>query len=54
MLELIILRSVLKDYDTKPAYRDFMNENYHMSILGNRYAELGAKFLDKFKKHITQ
>ena len=54
MLELIILRSVLKDYDTKPAYRDFMNEKYHMSILGNRYAELGAKFLDKFKKHITQ
>lgn len=54
MLELIILRSILKDYDTKPAYRDFMNKEYHMSTLENRYAELGKKYLDKYKKLITQ
>lgn len=54
MLELIILRDILKDYDTKPTYRDFMNEKYHMSTLENRYAELGTKFLDKYKKLITQ
>ena len=54
MLELIILRSILKDYDTKPAYRDFMNKEYHISALENRYAELGKKYLDKYKKLITQ
>ena len=41
MLELIILKSILKDYDTKPTYRDFMNKEYHISALENRYAELG-------------
>lgn len=54
MLELIILKNILKDYDTKSAYRDFMNKEYHMSALEDRYAELGSKFLDKFKKIITQ
>lgn len=54
MLELIILRDILKDYDTKPIYRDFMNDKYHMSALENRYVKLGEKYLDKYKKFITQ
>lgn len=50
MLEMIILKGILEDYDRYKDYKKFIKDNFDIKSIENRYIELGKEFLDKYKK----
>lgn len=54
MLELLILTQVLSDYNDDSIYADYLNKNYNMQKLGDRYNKLGIEFLNEYALNKTE
>jgi hypothetical protein len=54
MLEILILSKVLKDYDEKEEYRYFIDDNYSIKKINNRFLELGKEFLQPYALNKTE
>ena len=54
MLELLILKEVIEDYDKDFEYRNFLNNNFDFKKLNNRYLELGREFLTDYALNNTE
>lgn len=54
MLELLILKRILKDYDTYPNYRKIVDESFSISKMEERYKELGDEFLKPYAIDTTE
>ncbi len=48
MLELLILNQICVDYNDNKIYADYLDKNYDMQKLGDRYDELGKEFLNDY------
>lgn len=54
MLELLILKIILKDYDAYSNYRKVMNKRFSISKMEERYKELGDEFLKPYAIDTTE
>lgn len=54
MLELIILDRIFKQYRKDTLYSGYLDENYDMLKLRDRYEELGNEFLNDYALHKTE
>ena len=48
LLELIVLKDVLRDYAKDKKYADFLDEEYDVQKMENRFLELGKEFLNEY------
>ena len=48
LLELIVLKDVLRDYAKDKEYADFLDEEYDVQKMENRFLELGKEFLNEY------
>lgn len=48
MLELLILKRILEDYDNYPKYKKVIDEYFNISKMEERYKELGDEFLKPY------
>jgi hypothetical protein len=54
MLELLILGDIFKQYDEDTMYKKFIDTNYDIDKLDNRYFELGKEFLTPYALDKTE
>lgn len=54
MLELLILIQISKDYNDDPYYSKYLDANYNVTKLGDRYRELQSEFLTKYALNKTE
>jgi len=54
MLELLVLTKVCDDYQKDKLYSTFLDNNYDMKKLGDRYNELGREFLNDYALDKTE
>lgn len=54
MLELLVLNIINKGYYHNKDYRMFINENYNIKKIENRYLELGKEFLNDYALNKTE
>lgn len=47
-LELLIFQEIFKSYSENSDYRTFLDKNYNVSKMTNRYLELGKEFLNDY------
>ena len=48
LLELIILKDLLRDYAKDKEYADFLDTEYDVQKMENRFLELGKEFLNEY------
>lgn len=53
-LELLILKNILEDYDEHSKYKEYIDKNYNISKMNNRYLELGREFLKDYALNKTE
>ena len=53
-VELLILEKILTCYDNNSDYKEYLNNNYDVSKMENRYAELGKEFLNEYALNKTE
>ena len=54
MLELIILDYIFQNYNTNSGYKTFLDKNYDVFKMDNRYLELGREFLKDYALNKTE
>ncbi len=54
MLELLILTQICTDYNNDDIYAEYLDKNYDMKKLGDRYDELGKEFLNEYALNKTE
>jgi hypothetical protein len=54
LLELIVLKDVLRDYAKDKEYADFLDEEYDVQKIENRFLELGKEFLNEYALNKTE
>ena len=54
LLELIILKDVLRDYTKDKEYADFLDKEYNIQKMENRFLELGKEFLNPYALNKTE
>ena len=54
LLELIILKDILKDYTKDKEYADFLDKEYNVQKMENRFLELGKEFLNPYALNKTE
>lgn len=54
LLELIILKDVLKDYTKDEEYAKFLDKKYDVQKMENRFLELGKEFLNDYALNKTE
>ena len=54
MLELLVLNKVCDDYQKDKLYSTFLDNNYDMKKLGDRYIKLGREFLNDYALDKTE
>lgn len=54
LLELIILKDVLKDYTKDEEYANFLDKKYDVQKMENRFLELGKEFLNDYALNKTE
>ena len=54
LLELIILKDILKDYTKDEEYANFLDKNYDIQKIENRFLELGKEFLNHYALNKTE
>ena len=54
MLELLVLTKVCDDYQKDKLYSTFLDNNYDMKKLGDRYIKLGREFLNDYALDKTE
>ena len=48
LLELIVLKDVLRDYAKDKEYADFLDKEYDVQKMEDRFLELGKEFLNEY------
>lgn len=54
MLELIILQDIICVYNKDNEYTNFIDKNYDVDKIGDRYLELGIEFLNQYALNKTE
>lgn len=54
MLELLLLREILYDYNVNKFYTEFLDDNYDVEKIDSRYLELGKEFLNDYALDNTE
>ena len=54
MLELLILKIILKDYDDHPKYKEVIDRYFNIFEIEKRYEELGDEFLKPYAIDIAE
>ena len=54
LLELIILKDILKDYTKDEEYANFLDKKYNVQKMENRFLELGKEFLNPYALNKTE
>ena len=54
LLELIVLKDVLRDYTKDKEYADFLDKEYNVQKMENRFLELGKEFLNEYALNKTE
>jgi hypothetical protein len=54
LLELIVLKDVLRDYTKDKEYANFLDEEYNVQKMENRFLELGKEFLNEYALNKTE
>jgi hypothetical protein len=54
LLELIILKDLLRDYTKDKEYANFLDEEYNVQKMENRFLELGKEFLNEYALNKTE
>ena len=54
LLELIILKDLLRDYIKDKEYADFLDKEYNVQKMQNRFLELGEEFLNEYALNKTE
>lgn len=54
ILELIILKDLLADYNKDKEYADFLDKKYDVQKIGDRFLELGKEFLNPYALNKTE
>jgi hypothetical protein len=54
LLELIILKDLLRDYTKDKEYANFLDKEYNVQKMENRFLELGKEFLNEYALNKTE
>jgi hypothetical protein len=54
LLELIVLKDLLRDYAKDKEYANFLDEEYNVQKMENRFLELGKEFLNEYALNKTE
>lgn len=54
LLELIVLKDLLRDYIKDKEYADFLDKEYDVQKMQNRFLELGEEFLNEYALNKTE
>ena len=54
LLELIVLKDLLRDYTKDKEYADFLDKEYNVQKMENRFLELGEEFLNEYALNKTE
>ena len=54
LLELIILKDLLRDYAKDKEYANFLDTEYNVQKMENRFLELGKEFLNEYALNKTE
>jgi hypothetical protein len=54
LLELIVLKDLLRDYTKDKEYANFLDEEYNVQKMENRFLELGKEFLNEYALNKTE
>ena len=54
LLELIVLKDLLRDYTKDKEYADFLDKEYNVQKMQNRFLELGKEFLNEYALNKTE
>ena len=54
LLELIVLKDLLRDYAKDKEYANFLDEEYDVQKMENRFLELGKEFLNEYALNKTE
>ena len=54
LLELIVLKDLLRDYAKDKEYANFLDEEYNVQKMQNRFLELGKEFLNEYALNKTE
>jgi len=54
LLELIVLKDLLRDYTKDKEYADFLDKEYNVQKMENRFLELGKEFLNEYALNKTE
>ena len=54
LLELIVLKDLLRDYSKDKEYANFLDEEYNVQKMENRFLELGKEFLNEYALNKTE
>lgn len=54
LLELIVLKDLLRDYTKDKEYADFLNKEYNVQKIEDRFLELGKEFLNDYALNKTE
>jgi hypothetical protein len=54
LLELIVLKDLLRDYTKDKEYANFLDEEYNVQKMENRFLELGKEFLNDYALNKTE
>lgn len=54
LLELIILKDLLRDYTKDKEYANFLDKEYNIQKMENRFLELGKEFLNEYALNKTE
>ena len=54
LLELIVLKDLLRDYTKDKEYADFLDKEYNVQKIQNRFLELGKEFLNEYALNKTE
>ena len=54
LLELIVLKDLLRDYIKDKEYADFLDKEYNVQKMQNRFLELGEEFLNEYALNKTE
>ena len=54
LLELIVLKDLLRDYAKDKEYANFLDKEYNVQKMENRFLELGKEFLNEYALNKTE
>ena len=54
LVELILLQAIFTDYNLDKEYRDFLDNNYDVNKMQERYLALGKEYLQQYALNKTE